>query len=97
MVLTEGVISYTIDTMNAAELMNSLEKQARKLELSRTQLAVRLGISVNYIYRIKDGSRNPGPKFMRAVRREFPVLKNLTYLYEDSLATDSTVMAPEKH
>jgi transcriptional regulator with XRE-family HTH domain len=82
--------------MNAAELVESLEKQAVKVNLTRKQLAIRLGISVNYIYRIKDGSRKPGPKFLRAIRRELPSLKELTYLYEDSLFSNSPSTAPAK-
>ena len=66
-------------------LLEALEDQAKKQGLSRTQLAAKLGISENYMYRIKKGERKPGIDFLTAIRREFPELKELEE-YLESLA-----------
>jgi len=67
------------------ELLEALETQAKARELSRTQLAATLGVSENYIYRLKNGNRKPGIKILTAIRREFPNLKPLIWEYEESL------------
>jgi transcriptional regulator with XRE-family HTH domain len=64
------------------ELIEELEKKKDLKGWSRTQLAAALGVSENYFYRIKDGSRKPGAEFLRAVINLFPdmeavVLRNL--------------------
>jgi transcriptional regulator with XRE-family HTH domain len=71
--------------MNINELITALESQAKEKGLSRTQLAAQLGISENYLYRIKTGSRRAGHKLLTAIRREFPSLKPLIWEYEESL------------
>lgn len=68
------------------DLIEALEKQAKEKGLTRTQLAARLGISENYLYRIKTGNRKAGHKLLTAIRREFPNLKPLIWEYEESLA-----------
>lgn len=72
--------------MSMKDLIEALEAQAKSKNLSRTQLAALLGISENYIYRIKSGDRRPGHKLLTAIRREFPNLKPLIWEYEEQLA-----------
>lgn len=67
------------------ELIKALENQAEANGLSRTQLAAKLGVSENYLYRLKDNSRKPGIKLLTSIRREFPGLKPLIWEYEESL------------
>lgn len=68
------------------DLLEAMEAQTKAKGLSRTQLAALLGVSENYLYRIKSGSRRPGHKLLTAIRREFPNLKPLIWEYEESLA-----------
>ena len=65
------------------ELTNEIEKLAKSKDLTRTQLAALLGISENYLYRIKKGDRNPGRGLLSAIIREFPELQSevLDYMY----------------
>jgi len=72
--------------MTINDLIKALEDQAKTQSLTRTQLAARLGISENYLYRIKTGSRRAGHKLLTAIRREFPNLKPLIWEYEEDLS-----------
>jgi len=72
--------------MTINDLIKALEDQAKTQSLTRTQLAARLGISENYLYRIKTGSRRAGHKLLTAIRREFPNLKPLIWEYEEDIS-----------
>lgn len=56
-------------------LFTALEDYQQENEMSDSQLSKLLGISHSTISRIKHGSREPGPKFLRAISREIPSLK----------------------
>jgi len=71
--------------MTIHNLIEAVEAQGKEKRLTRTQLAACLGISENYLYRIKAGDRRPGHKLLTAIRREFPNLKPLIWEYEESL------------
>ncbi len=68
------------------KLLDAIEQQGKERGLSRTQLAALLGISENYLYRLRNGDREPGLDFLTAVRRAFPGLKPLIWEYEESLS-----------
>jgi transcriptional regulator with XRE-family HTH domain len=66
------------------ELLDKLEEERVKNGWSQTDLASKLGISGNYLYRLRAGDRNPGVPFLSIVMREFPHLKPLVISYMEN-------------
>jgi transcriptional regulator with XRE-family HTH domain len=63
------------------ELLDKLEEIRIKNNWSQTDLASHLGVSSNYLYRLRAGDRNPGIDFFSTIMREFPELKPMAIKY----------------
>ena len=59
------------------ELIEALEAIKKREGLSYAQLATKLGVAENYIYRLKAGDRQPGEKLLHAIMKHYP---DLTWL-----------------
>jgi predicted transcriptional regulator len=70
------------------ELLDKLEEKRIKSGWSQTDLASHLGISGNYLYRLRVGDRRPGMDFLSTVMHEFPDLKPLVVRYMEENGRD---------
>ena len=58
-----------------SKLIQALNKYQEKTGLSTCELAAKLGLHFGTLYRLKEGSRNPGAKTLKAIIQQFPELK----------------------
>ena len=63
------------------KLLEAIDRKAADLQLTQEQLASCLGISDTYLTLLKQGKREPGNKFLRAVIQAFPDLQLLVFEY----------------
>jgi len=71
------------------ELLDKLNEIRIANKWSQTDLASKLGISGNYLYRLRAGDRKPGVDFLSTVINEFPALKPLVDGYIESVSQTS--------
>jgi len=72
--------------MTQREIIKKLEEAAETEGLTRTQLAIRLGISAGSYYHVRSGERPLGKRIINGILREFPQLREAVFQYQVSAA-----------
>ena len=78
-----------LQSRNAGHLVEMLRDVQRNDELSRADLAQRLGVSASMVNMVFGGWRSPGPKFLHGVLKAFPHLSDEVHLFLLQNMTDS--------